>query len=166
MKHFLWIKVVMVLSQKKCTGIRLSHLCHLCMRKSAVTWNSVGNYCNLKHVVYVATPPLLLQQGLVELFVLLLPEVDFCQNGIHVLWYVVQELTQRQGVAAHRLDGWAELLYLLPVLLLLPRCLWHDILKVEVVQRMDKIGEIQLWLHLFTKNMNIIKITGSLYACW
>lgn len=56
-------------------------------------------------VVSVAISPLLLQQGLSVLFILPLPGVQFSLHGIHVFLDVVHDLAQRQGVAAHHLDG-------------------------------------------------------------
>lgn len=125
---------------------------HLCMRKWVFTLTGAGNKIywtthNLKRVVYVATPPLLLQQGLCVLFVLSPPGVQFSLHGVHVLLYVVHDLTQRQGAAAHRLDGWAEPLHLprhhAP--LLLPRCFRHHVLEVDVVHTMGEVWGIRFF---------------------
>lgn len=89
----------------------------------------------------VPNQPLLLQQGLCMLFVLPSPGVQFSLHGVHVLLYVVHDLTQRQGAAAHCLDGGAEPLYLPRhhVPLLLPCCFREPILEVEVV---NTVGDI------------------------
>lgn len=99
--------------------------------------------CDFKgvQVCACALPPLLLQQGLCMFLVLPPPGVQFSLHGIHILLDIVHDLTQRQGAATHRLDGWAEPLYLPrhQVSLFLPRCFRHQVLDVEVVNRMCEV---------------------------
>lgn len=57
------------------------------------------------------------------LLVLLVPQLQLVLHGVRVLLEVVHDFAQGQRTLAQRLDGQAELLYLLgnDVLLLLPR---------------------------------------------
>lgn len=69
--------------------------------------------------------PLLLLQGFSMLLVLMMPQLQLVLHGVRILLEVVHDFAQGQCTLTQRLNGQAELLYLLgnDVLLLLPRWL-------------------------------------------
>lgn len=100
-------------------------------------------------------PPLFLQQGLCVLLVFPSPGVQLSLHGVHVFLDVVHDLAQRQGAAAHGLDGRAQPLNLPHhhVLLFLSRCFRDHVLEVKVVWRVS-CKEQKQWCRPLTKDLN------------